>query len=380
MRFHPDNIGRSCSHARRGVATILKPEMSPMKPNTVPFVLFAFLLGALITLQGNRFRLIAAEHPVPESPLWLTYSGDKGPGAGKHIVLIAADQEYRSEYSMPMLARLLAKHHGFHCTVLFSLNQDDDVDPTKKIRWEDKTVIHNIPGLEHLEKCDLVILFSRLISLPPEQLKHFHNYLDSGKPIIGIRTANHGFIGFDYQKDGKKIDFGEGVLGGSFRNHHGRWQQDSTRGIIVEQNKDHPVLKGVKDIWGTSDVYRTYKAGGSLPEGCLPLVDGQPLKGRKHDDAVNAELIPLPVAWVRTWTGNSGHPARVFHVTMGSAQDFQSEGLRRLTVNAAYWCLQMEADINETSCMDLVGEYNPPDSGFAYTKLNIVPRKPSFYK
>ena len=152
--------------------------------------------------------------------------------------------------------------------------------------------------------------------------------------------TNHGFIGFDYQKDGKKIDFGDAVLGGSFRSHHGRWQQDSTRGIIVEQNKDHPVLKGVKDIWGTSDVYRTYKEGGGLPEGCLPLVDGQPLMGRKHDDAVNTELIPLPVAWVKTWTGNAGQTARVFHVTMGSAQDFQSEGLRRLTVNAAYWCLQ----------------------------------------
>ena len=114
--------------------------------------------------------------------------------------------------------------------------------------------------------------------------------------------------------------------------------------------------------------------------GCLPLVEGQPLVGRNHDDAVNPELIPLPVAWVKTWTGNKGNTARVFHVTMGSAQDFQSEGLRRMTVNAAYWCLQMEAEIDEKSCMDLVGEYNPPDSGFAYKKLNIVPRKPSFYK
>lgn len=337
-------------------------------------------IPSLPATPAAAHRTNTTKHPVNESPLWLTYPGDKGPGAGKHIVLIAADQEYRSEYSMPMLARLLAKHHGFHCTVLFSLNKDNDVDPTQKIRWEDKTVTHNIPGLEHLEKCDLVILFSRLISLPPEQLKHIYNYLDSGKPIIGIRTANHGFIGFDYQKEGKKIDFGEAVLGGSFRNHHGRWQQDSTRGLIVEQNRAHPVLKGVKDIWGTSDVYRTYKEGGGLPEGCLPLVDGQPLKGRKHDDAVNSELIPLPVAWVKTWTGNTGHTARVFHVTMGSAQDFQSEGLRRLTVNAAYWCLQMEAAIDETSCMDLVGEYNPPDSGFAYKKLNIVPRKPSFYQ
>ncbi len=337
-------------------------------------------IPSLPATPAAAHRTNTTKHPVKESPLWLTYSGDKGPGAGKHIVLIAADQEYRSEYSMPMLARLLAKHHGFHCTVLFSLNKDNDVDPTQKIRWEDKTVTHNIPGLEHLEKCDLVILFSRLISLPPEQLKHIYNYLDSGKPIIGIRTANHGFIGFDYQKEGKKIDFGEAVLGGSFRNHHGRWQQDSTRGIIVEQNKAHPVLKGVKDIWGTSDVYRTYKEGGGLPEGCLPLVDGQPLKGRKHDDEVNSELMPLPVAWVKTWTGNAGHTARVFHVTMGSAQDFQSEGLRRLTVNATYWCLQMEAALEETSCMDLVGEYNPPDSGFAYKKLNIVPRKPSFYR
>ena len=50
------------------------------------------------------------------------------------------------------------------------------------------------------------------------------------------------------------------------------------------------------------------------------------------------------------------------------------------TVNAAYWCLHREADINAESSMDIVGEYNPPDSGFNYKKLNIIPRKPSFYK
>ena len=343
-------------------------------------ILLAWALAVLGTAHVGDARLEAAEHPVPESPLWRTYSGDKGPGVGKHIVLIAAEQEYRSEYSMPMLARLLSKHHGFHCTVLFSLNKDNDVDPTQKIRWEDKTITHNIPGLEYLEKCDLVILFCRLLSLPPDQLQHIYNYLDSGKPIIGIRTANHGFIDFDYRKNGKKVDFGEGVLGGSFRNHHGRWQQDSTRGLIVEENKDHPVLTGVTDIWGKSDVYRTYNEGGSLPEGCLPLVNGQPLVGRKPDDALNIELIPLPVAWVKTWTGNTEKTARVFHVTMGSAQDFRSEGLRRLVVNAAYWCQHMEADIDTASCMNIVGEYDPPECGFAYEELNIVPRKPSFFQ
>lgn len=342
--------------------------------------LVVFCVGLLVLAGSTASSLIAAEHPVPESPLWLTYSGEKGPGTGKHIVLIAGDQEYRSEHSMPMLAKLLAKHHGFHCTVLFSLNKDNEVDPTQKIRWEDKTVTHNIPGLEHLERCDLLIVFTRLLTLPPEQQQQIHKYLDSGRPLIGIRTANHGFLDFDYRKDGKRVDFGEAVLGGSFRNHHGRWQQDSTRGIIVEQNKDHPVLTGVKDIWGTSDVYRTFKEGGSLPADCLPLVDGQPLVGRKPDDAVNEKLIPLPVAWVKTWTGSTGRTARVFHVTMGSAQDFQNAGLRRLTVNAAYWCLSIEADIDPNSSVQIIGEYNPPDSGFAYSKLGIVPRKPSSYK
>jgi type 1 glutamine amidotransferase len=264
--------------------------------------------------------------------------------------------------------------------VLFSVNDKDEVDPTKKIRWEDKTVTHNIPGLEHLAKADLVILFSRLISLPDAQLKHFYEYLDAGKSIIGIRTANHGFLGFEYQKDGKKIDFGEDVLGGSFRNHHGRWQADSTRGIIVEKNKDHPVLKGVSDIWGLTDVYRTFKEGGSLPAGCTALVDGQPLKGRKPDDAPNPDLIALPVAWVKTWTSNAGKTARVFHTTMGSADDFRNAGLRRLMVNAAYWCLGLEENINPRSKVDIVGEYNPPGSGFDYAKLKVVPRKPSYYK
>jgi hypothetical protein len=295
-------------------------------------------------------------------------------------VFIAADQEYRSEYALPMLAKVLAKHHGFHCTVLFSLNDKDEVDPTKKIRWEDKTVTHNVPGLEHLDKADLVILFSRLISLPEKQLNHLYDYLDLGKPIIGLRTANHGFLGFEYKKGGKKVDFGEDILGGSFRNHHGRWQADSTRGIVVEKNKDHAVLRGVTDVWGLTDVYRTFKEGGSLPADCTPLLDGQPLMGRKPDDAVNPDLIALPVAWVKTWTNDKGKTARVFHTTMGSAEDYQNAGLRRLTVNAAYWCLELEKQIDPRSKVDPVGEYRPLPSGFDYPKLKVVPQKPSFYK
>ncbi len=336
------------------------------------------LTAVAVFLSATALR--AADHPVPESPLWLTFPGGDGPGKGKHVVFIAADQEYRSEYALPMLAKVLAKHHGFHCTVLFSLNDKDEVDPTLKIRYDDKTITHNVPGLEHLAKADLLVVFSRLISLPEKQLQHVYDYLDAGKPVIGIRTANHGFLGFEYKKGGKKVDFGEDILGGSFRNHHGRWQADSTRGIVVEKNKDHAVLKGVTDVWGLTDVYRTFKEGGSLPADCTPLLDGQPLKGRKQDDAVNPDLIALPVAWVKTWTSETGKTVRVFNTTMGSAEDYQNEGLRRLTANAAYWCMGMEKDIDPKSKVDVVGEYKLLPSGFDYKKLKVVPQKPSFYK
>lgn len=327
----------------------------------------------------------ADAHPVPESPLWLTYPGGEGPGRGKHIVLIAADQEYRSEQAMPMMAGILSKHHGFDCTVLFGVNDEGKVDPTMPVypekgkEAEFKT--HNIPGLEHLASADLVIFFTRLLTLPREQQEHIVSYLDSGRPIIALRTANHGFRGpLPYQIDGKTVNFGRDLLGGSFMSHHGRWHADSTRGSIVPELKDHPIATGVADIWGPSDVYRTYKEGSGLPEDCTALVWGQPLTGRNPEDPPNPDKIPLPVAWFKDWKTSTGKTARVFHSTMGSARDLESAGLRRLLINAAYWGLRMEDAINPASSVEYTAPYQPLPSGFNYEKLGVVPQPPASYR
>ena len=37
---------------------------------------------------------------------WLSFKGNEGPGKGKHIVLVSGDEEYRSEETMPMLAKI----------------------------------------------------------------------------------------------------------------------------------------------------------------------------------------------------------------------------------------------------------------------------------
>ena len=314
---------------------------------------------------------------------WLSYAGGDGPGKGKHIVLIAADQEYRSEQSMPMMAKILSAHHGFDCTVLFGVNDKGEVDPTMPVYPEKGQPLkeHHIPGLEQLAKADLVIFFPRLLTLPMAEREMIVKYIDSGKPIISLRTGNHGFHApLPYKINGKQVNWGNDILGGAFMGHHGRWHADSTRGNIVPEQKEHPILIGVSDIWGNSDVYRTYKEGGRLPAGCTALVWGQPLMGRKPEDAPNPKLEPLPVAWFKYWETSEGKRGRVFQSTMGSGNDLENPGLRRMIINACYWGMEMESAIKADRSVQIVGTYKPLESGFNYKELGVEPKPVSAYR
>ena len=105
---------------------------------------------------------------------WVRYEGKEGPGKGKHIVLISGDEEYRSEESFPMMARILSQHHGFTCTVLFAIDsKTGTIDPNTQT---------NIPGMEQLRTADLLIMCMRFRELPDDQMKYFDEYLQSGKP------------------------------------------------------------------------------------------------------------------------------------------------------------------------------------------------------
>src|SRR5947209_4491819 len=138
--------------------------------------------GTILVRVGTAALLLAA---CGIAQTRLVLSGGNGPGRGKHIVLIAADQEYRSEESIPALARILSVRHGFRCTVLFSTNrQTGQIDPD---------TIDNIPGLEALREADLLVLFARWLELPDEQMKEIVDYTNSGRPIVALRTSTHPF-------------------------------------------------------------------------------------------------------------------------------------------------------------------------------------------
>ena len=106
----------------------------------------------------------------------LVFQGTEGLGKGKHIVFLAGDHEYRSEESLPALARILAKHHGFKCTVLF------DIDPaTGEITAGDPS---NIPGLEALATADLAVVFLRFQHLPLPRVPVLLQLLPSLAPRV----------------------------------------------------------------------------------------------------------------------------------------------------------------------------------------------------
>lgn len=325
----------------------------------------AWLLGILLLgLLGGR-RASAADP-------WVVYEGFDGPGKGKQIVLVAGDEEYRSEEALPQLGKILAKHHGFTCTVLFSMNPEDGtIDPDNR---------RNIPGLESLRSADLMIIATRFRELPDEQMRYVAEYIDAGKPVIGMRAAvvAFGLGGPTYERFGFrsktwKGGFGQRILGQTWMSHHGRHGRESTRGIIAAGAKDHPIVRGCEEIWGPTDVYTVRIP---IPEGHHVLALGQVLEGMNPTDkpVAGPKNDPMmPMAWTRTYQGADGQTGRVFTTTMGAATDFHSEGLRRLVVNAVYWCVGLDGQIPAQANVDLVGKYEPLNFGFGGYRKGMKP-------
>lgn len=326
---------------------------------------------AVVALSFLSLALSPAVHAQEQQ--WVTYEGKEGPGKGKHIVLISGDEEYRSEESMPAIGKILAVHHGFKCTVLFAIDpKTGEISPN---------TLDNIPGLEALQTADLMIIGTRFRNLPDGQMKFIDDYLQAGKPVVGFRTATHGFNlkgptykhysnGYSGDKKEWAEGFGRFILGEKWITHHGKHMDEGTRGILAPDAKDHPILKGLKDgdIFGDTDVYGVRLP---LPGDSKPLVLGQvtqrvgprddkdPFRGMKPTDpplAGKKNDPMMPVAWTKTYTLN-GKTGRVFTTTMGSSTDFSNDGFRRLFINGVYWAVGLEDQISASAKIDFVGEF-----------------------
>lgn len=344
---------------------------------------FVLLIGCLLMIACGQKSDKKSSEKVEASPKqWLEFNDEAK--EAKHVVLISGDEEYRSEEALPQLAKILSKRHGFKCTVLFAQ------DPAT-LGIINANYVQNIPGLEALRSADLMVIFTRFRALPDNQMQLIDNYLKGGKPVMGIRTATHAF---NFEKDSKSnfkhysngyegekkewVDgFGRLVLGEKWISHHGHHKHQSTRGIISDTGKSHPITNGIEDgdIWGSTDVYGVRLP---LPGDSQPIILGEVIeRGRAFDEedlfygmrptdsiaatenvkGVKVNDILMPIAWTKSYQIPGGKEGKVFTSTIGAASDLLNEGTRRLLVNGVYWSMNMT--VPSKSDVGIVGDFNP---------------------
>ncbi len=331
--------------------------------------IYSFIGALCLTASLATSGLNAAED-------YVVYEGSAGPGQGKHIVFLAGDEEYRSEECLPQLAKILAARHGFKCTVLFSIDESTgDINPQNG-----KSLSHP----EAIDTADAFVMLLRFRQWPDETMARFIKAVEAGKPVIALRTSTHAFnyggnsdspfakYGWNYSKAPEwKGGFGKQILGETWVAHHGHHKVEGTRGIIEPSQAEHPILRGVKDVFGDTDVYTA-----NPPADATILMRGEVTKTLEPDSpAVEGKKNnPMqPIAWTRDHKHETGATSRIFTTTMGSATDIQNEGVRRMIINAVYWGLGQEAAINPSSNVAFVGEFVPTMYGFGSYKKGIKP-------
>lgn len=305
----------------------------------------------------------------------LTFEGSEGLGKGKHIVFIANDHEYRSEETCPLVAKILAKHHGFKCTVLFGVDQNGHI----------KAGGAPIPNIEVLKEADLLFFYTRFMTLPEEQADALVDYFERGGPTIGLRTSSHCFNGqkgkwaklnFNHKGDDYLGGLGEQIYGNTWHKERGQdhYGQNHKKGGRMSPTPDtsHPILTGVTPFHTYSGAYSSRP-----PLGSTPLLNVQVLNTFEPSDKLQEGKEIVNAGWARNhYVAPSGtkKEARVVYTSFGASEDLKDESARRFLVNSTLWALGLEDQIEADLKVDFVGGYNPsPYTTGAFYRENVKP-------
>lgn len=226
-----------------------------------------------------------------ETPIAGGQAGPSGQADAKKlkVLLISGSLEYKSDESFAELQKYLEANYPIQVLRAFRKTDTD------------------IPGLDQLDQCDLAIFHTRRLTIDGEQLDRIKKYCTSGKPIIGLRTASHGFQ--------KWLEMDKLVFGGNYMNHY----KDGPLCEVKIAKKDHPILDGVKEFKSVGSLYKNP----DIAKDCEVLLTGT-IPG-------NTE----PIAWARLHD-----KARVFYTSLGHPDDFKDENFKKMLVNAIFWTTQ----------------------------------------
>jgi type 1 glutamine amidotransferase len=207
------------------------------------------------------------------------------------VVFVSGSKEYESDKTMPILKKYFESKYPSIVTIINAKSQKD------------------LPGLEALEKCDVAVFYTRRLEIDGEQLERVKKYCTSGKPIVGIRTASHGFQ--------KWLDKDKDIWGGNYKGHYNVGPVCEVQ--FLERKKETPILDGVKPFKSKGSLYRNTglaKDVDILLNGSIP----------DHTE---------PIAWTRLVKNT-----RVFYTSLGAQSDFEDENFLRLMTNGILWAAE----------------------------------------
>jgi len=229
-----------------------------------------------------------------------------------HIVfLISEDPDnYEAHKTIPPFAEMLEKEEDFQVTVLKGSGERSS---------------YAFPGLDVLSEADLLVVFCRRLALPEEQLDLIQQYLKKGKPLVGIRTANHAFsVRNEKIPEGYQDwwDFVPDILGSENRGYGP--VAPGTDVSIAPGAKDHPILKEIGPAQWHSEG-NMYLVAPLLDKNAVVLLTGT--VGDKIE----------PIAWTRM-----AKKSRIFYTSLGYPKDFEIPQFKQLLMNGINWALEME--------------------------------------
>lgn len=216
--------------------------------------------------------------------------GSDGPTQNEplKVVLVSGAEEYDSDASLLEFQEYLESRYPASCTLLKATSVDE------------------LDGLEALDDCDVALFFTRRLTIEGEALDRVKEYAMSGRPIVGVRTASHGFQNW--------LECDRLVFGG---NYHGHYEHDvETVARVAEGVQGHPGLSGVGSLTSIGGLYRV----SPLSDDAQVLLLGTAPEGTE------------PVAWVREVGGR-----RVAYTSLGHQADFKNPVFLRLLANLVFW-------------------------------------------
>ena len=235
-------------------------------------------------------------------------SPDQSPKKKPRIVFLISEDSlnYEAHKTIPVFARMLGNRTNYDITVLLGKGPN---------------TAFSFPGMEILQKTDLVVLFSRRIALSKQQMNVFKSYLKNGGPLVAIRTGNHAFTARGQISEGYEDwpGFVTEILGCG--NYGYGPVEPGTEVTIAPEQRTHPIISDLKTdaFHSTGNLYKV-----------TPLTDDHATILLNGTDGKDTQ----PVAWTRM-AGKS----KVFYTTLGYPTDFSSDLFNNLLINAIHWAL-----------------------------------------